>query len=88
MFGSIFWWVVKLGQASAIAGGGILLNVTGFDIDLGGNQSDHTLTLMRLFDAFIPCVASGIAIWAVATFTVTEERAHEVRKLLEQRRGK
>ena len=88
MYGSIFWWVVKLGQASAIAGGGILLNVTGFDIDLGGNQSERTLTLMRLFDAFIPCAASGVAIWAVATFTITEERAHEVRILLEQRRGK
>jgi len=88
MYGSIFWWVVKLGQAVAIAGGGVLLNVTGFDVELGGNQSEHTLTLMRMFDAFIPCIASGIAIWAVATFTVTEERAHEVRLLLEKRRGK
>ncbi len=39
MFGSIFWWVVKLGMAAALAGGGFLLNATGFDVELGGNQA-------------------------------------------------
>jgi GPH family glycoside/pentoside/hexuronide:cation symporter len=58
MYGSIFWWVVKLGMAAALAGGGFLLNA-----------------------------ASGIAIWAIATFSITEEKAHEVRLTLEARRG-
>lgn len=88
MYGSIFWWVVKLGQAVAIAGGGFLLNATGFDVELDGNQAEQTLTAMRFFDAFIPFVASAIAIWAVASYTITEEKAHEVRMQLEQRRGK
>ena len=88
MYGSIFWWVVKLGMAAAIAGGGFLLNATGFDVALGGNQSEHAITMMRLFDAFIPCAASGLAIWAIAAFSITEERAHEVRLELEARRGK
>jgi GPH family glycoside/pentoside/hexuronide:cation symporter len=87
MYGSIFWWVVKLGMAAAIAGGGFLLNATGFDVALNGNQSESTLTLLRLFDALIPCVASAIAIWAIATYTITEEKAHEVRQQLEARRG-
>ena len=87
MYGSIFWWVVKLGMAAAIAGGGFLLNATGFDVALGGNQSEHAITLMRLCDAFIPCIASGIAIWAIATFSLTEKSAHEVRLTLEARRG-
>jgi len=87
MYGSIFWWVVKLGMAAAIAGGGVLLNVTGFDVALGGEQTERAITLMRLFDAFIPCAASGIAIWAIATFSITEERAHEIRAELEERRG-
>jgi GPH family glycoside/pentoside/hexuronide:cation symporter len=43
---------------------------------------------MRLFDAFLPFLASGVAIWAIATFSITEERAHEVRLELEARRGK
>ncbi len=87
MYGSIYWWVVKLGMAAAIAGGGVLLNATGFDVALGGEQSERTIYLMRFFDAFIPCAASGVAIWAIATFTITEERAHEIRLELEQRRG-
>ena len=87
MYGSIFWWVVKLGQAVAIAGGGILLNVTGFDVSLGGQQGADTIYYMRLFDAFVPCLASGVAIWAIASFSITEEKAYEIRQELEARRG-
>ena len=87
MYGSIFWWVVKLGQSVAILMGGILLVATGFDVELGGNQSADAIYKMRLFDAFIPCIASGIAIWAVASYSITEEKAHEIRMQLEERRG-
>jgi GPH family glycoside/pentoside/hexuronide:cation symporter len=87
MFGSIFWWVVKLGMAVAIAGGGLLLNATGFDVELGGDQSEHAIVLMRLFDAFVPATASAVAIWAIATYSITEEKAHEIRVELESRRG-
>ena len=88
MYGSIFWWVVKLGQSIAIFGGGLLLVATGFDVDLGGEQSERTIVLMRLFDAFVPCATSAVAIWAIYTFSITEEKAHEVRMQLEARRGK
>ncbi|MGD8965389.1 MAG: MFS transporter [Gammaproteobacteria bacterium] len=88
MYGSIFWWVVKLGMAAALAAGGFLLNATGFDVALEGRQSDHAIFLMRVFDAFVPFVASGIAIWAIAAFPITEESAHQVRLQLEARRGK
>jgi len=87
MYGSIFWWVVKLGMAAALAGGGYLLNATGFDVALEGNQSEQTIFLMRLFDAFVPAIASAVAIWIIATFSITEETAYEVRQQLEQRRG-
>jgi len=88
MYGSIFWWVVKLGMAVALAAGGLLLNATGFDVALSGNQAAHTITMMRLFDSLLPFLASGVAIWVIATFSITEERAHEVRLELEARRGK
>ena len=87
MYGSIFWWVVKLGMAAALAAGGFLLNATGFDVNLGGEQAARTIYMMRAFDAFIPFVASGIAIYAIATFSITEETAHAVRLKLEARRG-
>ncbi len=88
MYGSIFWWVVKLGMAAALAGGGFLLNATGFDVALEGAQSERAIFLMRLFDAGVPMVTSAIAIWAVAAFPITEEKAYEVRAELERRRGK
>ena len=87
MYGSIFWWVVKLGQSAAILGGGLLLVATGFDVELGGDQTPRAITLMRLCDALIPAFTSGIAIWAIASYSITEEKAHEVRMELEARRG-
>lgn len=88
MFGSIFWWVVKLGMALALALSGVLLNATGFDVTLGGGQSERTLFLMRLLDVIIPITASAIAIWLVASYSITEDKAREIRAELERRRGK
>ena len=87
MFASIYWWVVKLGMAAAIAAGGFLLNATGFDVELGGAQSLETIQLMRLFDAGVPVLTSALAIWLVWLYPITEERAYEVRAELEARRG-
>lgn len=87
MFGSIYWWVVKLGMALALAAGGFLLNATGFDVELDGNQTEQTIFLMRFFDVMVPIITTALAIWAVAAFPITEEKAHEVRQQLEQRRG-
>ncbi len=88
MYGSIFWWMVKLGLSAALAGGGFLLEATGFDVALEGNQGDMTIFLLRIFDAGIPILASAIAIWAIARFPITEEKAYETRLELERRRGK
>lgn len=87
MFGSIFWWVVKLGMALALGVSGFLLNATGFDVNNGGDQPQNTLFLMRLFDVAVPIVASAIAIWVVASYPITEEKARSVRAELEARRG-
>ncbi|GAB4341865.1 MAG: MFS transporter [Calditrichia bacterium] len=88
MYGSIFWWTVKLGMAAALAGGGYILDATGFDVALGGQQSPTTIILLRLFDAGLPFIASAIAIWAIAKFPITEEKAHQIRLALEARRAK
>lgn len=88
MFGSIFWWVVKLGMALALALSGYLLNFTGFDVALGGAQTERTLWLMRVFDVCVPAATSLLAIWIVAGYPLTEERARQVRAQLEARRGR
>lgn len=55
---------------------------------LGGTDAWSQIENMRVFDAFVPFIASGIAVWAIATYSLTEERAHEIRQQLEARRGK
>ncbi len=87
MFGSIFWWVVKLGMAAAIAGGGFLLNWTGFDVALEGGQAATTIWWMRACDAFIPALTSLLAIVAVWRYPITEETAYATRQELERRRA-
>ncbi len=88
MFGSIFWWVVKLGSAVALFAGGLLLNATGFDVALEGAQTAHTLFMLRLYDVVLPIGAYIIAILAIMSFSVNEARANEIREELEARRGK
>ena len=88
MFGSIYWWVVKLGMAVALAAGGFMLNATGFDVKLAGEQTETAIFMMRLFDAGVPFLCSIIAIWMIVTYPITEEKAHDIRLTLESRRGK
>ena len=87
MFGSIFWWVVKLGQSVAIFAGGFLLYSTGLDPALGANQPEGTIFWLRIYDAFIPLVASALAILVIFRYPITEQSALDVRAELERRRG-
>jgi GPH family glycoside/pentoside/hexuronide:cation symporter len=87
MFGSIYWWMVKLGMALAFGLSGFLLEATGYAVELGGAQSSSTFFWMRFLDVSIPAAAALIAIFSVASFKITEEKAYEIRSALEKRRG-
>ena len=88
VFGAIYWWMVKVGMALAGLLTGILLKVSGFDVALASGQPVKTLLLLRVFDVGVPLVTSAIAILIIATYTITEKRAQDIRAELEQRRGK
>ena len=88
MFSGIYWWIQKLGMAGASVLSGVLLVWTGFNVTLGANQTPHALLYMRLFDIGIPIVTTIIAIYIIATFDISEDRAYEIRKQLEEKRGK
>jgi GPH family glycoside/pentoside/hexuronide:cation symporter len=87
VFGAIYWWMVKVGMALAGLLTGIMLNVSGFDVALETAQSEKTLFLLRVFDVGVPLITSAIAIAIMATYSVTEQRAYEIKAELEQRRG-
>ncbi len=88
MFSGIYWWIQKLGMAGASVIGGYLLNWTGFNIAIGISQNPTTLLYMRLCDIGIPILTTLIAIYIIATFEVSEEKAYDIRKQLEAKRGK
>ena len=67
---------------------GLLLKASGFDVALETGQAEQTLLLLRVFDVGIPILTSIIALVIIATYSITEERAHEIRAELEKRRGK
>ena len=75
-------------MAGASVLSGVLLVKTGFNVALGVNQTAHALLYMRLFDIGIPIVTSIVAIFIIMTFDISEDRAYEVRRQLEERRGK
>jgi GPH family glycoside/pentoside/hexuronide:cation symporter len=87
MFGAIYWWMVKLGLAISSLVSGILLNVTGFNIALGANQTPSALFYMRVCDIGIPIVTSLIAIFTIMTFDISEAKACDIRAQVERRRG-
>lgn len=85
-FGAIYWWMVKLGQGLALVLGGLVLKVVGFDQNLA-QQTAETMTNLRLADIIIPAVTAGLAILVMWNYSLTEERAREIKEELEERRG-
>ena len=87
VFGAIYWWMVKIGMALAGMLTGVMLNASGFSVDLAA-QPEKTLFLLRVFDVGVPIITSALAIVIMFTYPLTERRAYEIRAELEQRRGK
>ncbi|MEM7102717.1 MAG: MFS transporter [Bacteroidota bacterium] len=85
-FGAIYWWMVKLGQGLALVLGGLVLKVVGFDQSLA-QQTVETMTNLRIADIIIPAVTAGLAILVMWNYSLTEERAREIKAELEDRRG-
>ncbi|NRA52255.1 MAG: MFS transporter, partial [Phaeodactylibacter sp.] len=86
-FGAIYWWMVKLGQGLALVLGGLVLKVIGFDQNLA-QQTTETLTNLRIADIVIPALTAALAIWIMWSYSLTEDRAREIKAELELRRGK
>ncbi|MEL7271463.1 MAG: MFS transporter [Bacteroidota bacterium] len=85
-FGALYWWVVKLGQGLALVFGGLVLQLIGFDGGLAA-QSEETLVSLRIADIVFPVVTAALAIWVMWKYSLSEERAKEIKIQLEERRG-
>lgn len=85
-FGAIYWWMVKLGQAIALVLGGLILKIVGFDPNIT-EQSLETMNRLRVADIVIPSLTAALAVWVMWKYSLTEERARDIKKQLIERRG-
>lgn len=87
MYGAALSWLTKMGIALAVTINNILLDLTGFDAALGGNQSEGTMLGLRLAFTVVPIIACFIAYFVLRKYTLTEKQLGDIRVELEARRG-
>jgi GPH family glycoside/pentoside/hexuronide:cation symporter len=78
--------MVKLGQAIALVLGGLILKIVGFDPNVT-EQTLETMNNLRIADIIIPSVTAALAVWVMWKYSLTEERARDIKKQLVERRG-
>ena len=86
-YSSMMSWMNKVGLSLAMLVSGFILSWTGFDVKLGGAQSESTFFWMRVLYCFVPTVMVLVTFVILKFYPLTEQRCHEVRKELEARRG-
>lgn len=86
IFGAIYWWMVKFGFAIAGLASGAILSAVGFDPE-AAVQSEGAIVGLRAFFSGLPIAGTLIALWVMAKYDITEERANEIRAELEARRA-
>jgi len=91
-FSSIYSWVLKFSFMIGFLISGPLLEMTGFDAEtidkLDPASLEKIYTNMRIGYMIIPGVALTIALLLLMKFPITAEKAAEIRRKLELRRGK
>jgi GPH family glycoside/pentoside/hexuronide:cation symporter len=88
VFGAVGGWVMKVTMATTFLLGGLAVEFTGFDINLGANQDPNALLWMRIMFCAIPAVANILAFILLMYYPLNEKRMAEIRVALEARRGK
>ena len=87
IFGAIYWWMVKFGFAIAGLLSGAIMTVVGFDPEVA-TQPETAITGLRAFYSGLPILGTLLAIYVMRNYDVTEERANEIRAILENRKTK
>ncbi|MFV0338458.1 MAG: MFS transporter [Chthoniobacterales bacterium] len=87
IFGSIGNWIMKLAFSLTFLLSGLILEATGFDIALKGDQSPDTLLAMRILFATVPALSSVLGLVLLKFYPLTEPRMMEIRDELEARRS-
>ncbi len=85
-FGAIYWLMVKIGQSIALVLGGLILKIVGFDPNVT-EQTLDTMNRLRVADIIVPSFTAALAILVMWKYSLSEERARDIKKQLVERRG-
>lgn len=85
-FGAVYWWMVKIGQSIALALGGLILSMVGFDAGKS-TQAVETMTNLRIADITVPSLTAALAIVIMWNYSLNEDRVSRIKKELEERRA-
>ncbi|WPJ97018.1 MFS transporter [Coraliomargarita algicola] len=80
-------WLVKVTVAIAMVCSGVILNITGFDQELRGDQPENTFLLMRILMILLPFLFYSLSFYCLVKFALTKEKMQEIRDTLEERRN-
>ncbi len=86
MFGAVGNWVTKTALSSTHFFSGVMLNATGLQIKLGGDQAAGVFTSMRVLYAVVPVVSIVFSLILLKLYPLTAARMGEIRTALEERR--
>jgi len=87
MFGAVYWLMVKIGNALAMLVSGVVLKMVGFN-ENADVQTAESMVNLRLADIIIPIFFALLAILIMKRYSISEQKAHEIREALIARRGK
>jgi GPH family glycoside/pentoside/hexuronide:cation symporter len=79
-----WWWKVAVSIATIIAG--YLQRSTGF-IEGAATQSESTMFWLRAWEIGLPPLLCLVSVYMMTKYPLTETRAYEVKKLLEERKA-
>ncbi len=86
IFGAIYWWMVKVGFAIAGAFSGLIIWLVGFNSELPTTEQIGAVEGLHAFFCFFPTVGTFAAMYIMRNYSITEERAKEIRDELEKRK--
>jgi GPH family glycoside/pentoside/hexuronide:cation symporter len=87
IFGAIYWWMVKVGYGIAGALSGVIITIVGFNSDLATTDQQAAVDALHAFFCFFPMIGTILAMLIMRNYSITEERATEIRAELEKRKN-
>ncbi len=88
IFGAIYWWMVKVGYGIAGALSGVIITVVGFNPDLVTLDQQSAVDGLHAFFCFFPMGGTILAMFVMHNYSITEQKANEIKAELKEKRNK